>query len=354
MDSIGKTPSQNWRNLMRLLKSFVLAAALMLAISSTAQAQQLCPNPVAKVDSFDFLVDYSGSMMMHYRDGSVVAEEKMEIAKNIMNTVNSKLAVLNYQAGIYTFAPSGEVLPQGPYNKDLFAQAVKTLRSDHNTFHRMTPMGDGIHTFSPIAQAMPGRSAIILISDGASNRGSDPVEQVRALYAANPNAVIHLVSVADTEEGKATMDQIARLNPASVYVKGLDLLNSEQAMNQFIYDVFYLCNNEVIVLRSVQFALDSAALDATAKGILREAASMLKNTTGTIFVDGHTCNLGTEQYNQRLSERRAASVRNYLIEQGISAKRLIARGFGESRPKYSNATEETRRLNRRVELSVDE
>ena len=157
----------------------------------------------------------------------------------------------------------------------------------------------------------------------------------------------------NTEEGKATMDQIARLNPASVYVKGLDLLNSEQAMNQFIYDVFYLCNNEVIVLRSVQFALDSAALDATAKGILREAASMLKNTTGTIFVDGHTCNLGTEQYNQRLSERRAASVRNYLIEQGISSKRLIARGFGESRPKYSNATEETRRLNRRVELSVE-
>ena len=353
MDSTGITPSQNWRNLMRLLKSFVLAAALMLAISSTAQAQQLCPNPVAKVDSFDFLVDYSGSMMMHYRDGTIVAEEKMELAKTIMNTVNSKLAVLNYRAGIHTFAPFGEVLPQGPYNKDLFAQAVKTLRSDHDTFFRMTPMGDGIHMLSPVVQSMPGRSAVIMISDGASNRGTDPVEQARALYAANPSTVLHVVSLADTDEGRATLDQIARLNPNTVYVKGVELINSEQAMNQFISDVFYLCDNEVIVLRSVQFAFDSAVLDSTAKGILREAASLLKDKSGTIYVDGHTCNIGSAQYNQRLSERRAASVRSYLAEQGIPSNRLVARGFGLTKPKYSNATEETRRLNRRVELSVE-
>lgn len=337
---------------MRLLKSFVLAAALMLAISSTAQAQQLCPNPTAKVDSFDFLVDYSGSMMMHYRDGDIVSKEKMEMAKDIMSTVNSKLAHLNYSASLHTFAPYGEVLAQAPYNKEALEAAIKTLRSDHNTFYRMTPMGEGIHMVSPAVQAMPGRSAVIMITDGASNRGIDPVEQVRALYASNPNTVIHVVSLADTEEGKATLDQIARLNPSTVYVKGYELLNSEQAMNQFIYDVFYSCG-ETLVLRSVQFALDSAALDSTAKGILREAASMLKNQTGTIYVDGHTCDLGTEAYNMRLSERRANSVRNYLIEQGIPANRLIARGFGEARPKYSNATEETRRLNRRVELSVE-
>ncbi len=159
--------------------------------------------------------------------------------------------------------------------------------------------------------------------------------------------------MADTDEGRATLDQIARLNPNTVYVKGVELINSEQAMNQFISDVFYLCDNEVIVLRSVQFAFDSAVLDSTAKGILREAASLLKDKSGTIFVDGHTCNIGSAQYNQRLSERRAASVRSYLAEQGIPSNRLVARGFGLTKPKYSNATEETRRLNRRVELSVE-
>ena len=337
---------------MRLLKTFVLAAAMMLAISTTAQAQQLCPNPTAKVDSFDFLVDYSGSMMMHYRPGDIVAAEKMEMAKEIMLVVNNKLAPLSYTAGVHTFSPFEEVLPMGPYNKDAFAAAVGTLSSDWDTFYRMTAIGDGVQLFSPVAQTMPGRSAIIMISDGLSNRGTNPVDQVRALYAANPSAVIHVVSLADEPEGKAILDQIAALNPNTVYVSGFELLNNEQAMNQFIYDVFYTCG-ETLVLRSVQFAFDSAALDGTAKGILREAATMLNAQSGTIYVDGHTCSVGTDQYNQRLSERRANSVRNYLIEQGVPANRLIARGFGESRPKYSNATEETRKLNRRVELGVE-
>ena len=75
---------------MRLLKSFVLAAAMVFAISSTAQAQQLCPNPTAKVDSFNFMVDYSGSMMMHYSPGDIVytngavaSKEKIEMAKQL-------------------------------------------------------------------------------------------------------------------------------------------------------------------------------------------------------------------------------------------------------------------------------
>ena len=72
------------------------------------------------------------------------------------------------------------------------------------------------------------------------------------------------------------------------------------------------------------------------------------------MVAGHTCNIGTDQYNQRLSERRANSVRQYLVSKGIDANRLSAVGYGESRPKYSNDTEETRRLNRRVEISIQQ
>ena len=335
---------------MRLLKSFVLAAALIFAVSSTAQAE-MCANPTAKVDSFNFLVDYSGSMMMKYRDGNVVSKEKIELAKDVLGSINSKLANLSYQGGLYTFAPFDAVLPEAPYAKDAMGKAIASLRSDHNTFNRMTPMGDGLRDMIPVAQKMPARSAIIVLSDGVSNRGSNPVEQARDLYASNSSTVLHIISFADTAEGKATLDQIARLNPGTVYVNGYELFSSEQALDKFISDVFYSCQ-EVLVLRSVQFALDSAALDATAKGILREAASMLKTTSGTIHVDGYTCNLGTPAYNQGLSVRRADSVRAYLIEHGIPANRIVAKGFGENDPKYSNATEETRRLNRRVEISI--
>ena len=69
-------------------------------------------------------------------------------------------------------------------------------------------------------------------------------------------------------------------------------------------------------------------------------------------IEGHTCNIGTAEYNLALGERRAMSVREYLVSQGISADRLRTVSYGEERPKHDNAREETRRLNRRAALTV--
>ena len=78
---------------------------------------------------------------------------------------------------------------------------------------------------------------------------------------------------------------------------------------------------------------------------------ILKDDKGTDFVlSGHTDSSGPEAYNQGLSERRAASVKKWLTDNGVAASRLEAVGFGETRPKYNNETREGRKLNRRVEL----
>jgi outer membrane protein OmpA-like peptidoglycan-associated protein len=69
-----------------------------------------------------------------------------------------------------------------------------------------------------------------------------------------------------------------------------------------------------------------------------------------VEVAGHTCNIGTDEYNMGLSQRRADAVRNYLISQGIPADRLTAKGYGESQPTADNSTREGRVQNRRVEL----
>jgi OOP family OmpA-OmpF porin len=69
-------------------------------------------------------------------------------------------------------------------------------------------------------------------------------------------------------------------------------------------------------------------------------------------VAGHTDSVGTDQYNQGLSERRANSVRDYLVEQGVRASRLTAVGYGENRPVATNDTADGRQENRRVELVV--
>jgi outer membrane protein OmpA-like peptidoglycan-associated protein len=71
-----------------------------------------------------------------------------------------------------------------------------------------------------------------------------------------------------------------------------------------------------------------------------------------VAVEGHTDNVGSDDYNQRLSERRAESVRGYLTQQGIPEASIAARGFGESRPVVSNDADAGRQQNRRVELVV--
>ena len=80
------------------------------------------------------------------------------------------------------------------------------------------------------------------------------------------------------------------------------------------------------------------------------AEIMLKNKDVTFSVAGYTDNVGTDEYNLKLSERRSNEARNYLIERGVEADRISAKGYGEVNPKYSNDTEQGKQLNRRVEI----
>jgi len=81
--------------------------------------------------------------------------------------------------------------------------------------------------------------------------------------------------------------------------------------------------------------------------------AMTDSPTLRILIEGHTCNIGTAEYNLALGERRAGAVRDYLVNRGVSAERLSVISYGEERPKYDNAKEETRRLNRRAVLTVN-
>jgi outer membrane protein OmpA-like peptidoglycan-associated protein len=108
-----------------------------------------------------------------------------------------------------------------------------------------------------------------------------------------------------------------------------------------------------IILKGVTFALDSAELTPRSKSVLDKEVTKLKEDPSTkVVVQGHTCSLGSETYNQQLSERRAKAVMDYFIAQGIDPDRLKAEGRGEADPIASNATEAGRAQNRRVELDI--
>jgi OOP family OmpA-OmpF porin len=112
-------------------------------------------------------------------------------------------------------------------------------------------------------------------------------------------------------------------------------------------------SRERIVLRGVNFDFDKSNIRPDAAVILDEAVRILSEDSAAVAIEGHTDAIGTDAYNQGLSERRAASVKKYLVEHGIAASRLSTVGYGESRPISSNETREGRALNRRVELNVE-
>lgn len=104
---------------------------------------------------------------------------------------------------------------------------------------------------------------------------------------------------------------------------------------------------------NVTFATDSSNIDPMFRSTLDKVASTLTQYEKTyIDVMGHTDSTGTDAYNQALSERRANSVAGYLESRGVQSARIATKGYGESQPKESNATEEGRAANRRVEIRL--
>ena len=101
------------------------------------------------------------------------------------------------------------------------------------------------------------------------------------------------------------------------------------------------------------FDFDSDVPKAEARRNLDELASSLgKYPNSSLLIIGHTDSVGTDSYNQSLSERRAAAAADYLASRGVARARLASRGLGESEPVAPNATDDGRSKNRRVEVAI--
>jgi OOP family OmpA-OmpF porin len=107
---------------------------------------------------------------------------------------------------------------------------------------------------------------------------------------------------------------------------------------------------------TVLFAFDSATLRPEAQADLDRAADVLAPRDDIVLIEvaGHTDSIGTEAYNQDLSERRAQAVADYLAERGVDRDRMEVVGYGESRPRVPNDSPENRQKNRRVTISTIE
>ncbi len=110
----------------------------------------------------------------------------------------------------------------------------------------------------------------------------------------------------------------------------------------------------IVNMNDVLFATDQATLKPTAKMRLAKVAGIIEAYPDLkLQIEGFTDSTGSEQYNQELSERRAAAVRDFLISEGVNVNNVTAQGFGPADPIASNSTPQGRQLNRRVDLVVN-
>lgn len=124
---------------------------------------------------------------------------------------------------------------------------------------------------------------------------------------------------------------------------------------QSIADVRQSAQGLIVSLPDVLFDFNEATLRSQGRETLAKIAGALLVTDGyELRIEGYTDSVGSETYNLELSRRRAESVRDYLVTQGVDDERLAAVGFGESRPVASNDSPEGRQQNRRVEIVIQD
>lgn len=141
-------------------------------------------------------------------------------------------------------------------------------------------------------------------------------------------------------------ERTARAEAEARYSEAMEQLNEYASIREE--------NNETIITLngSVLFQSAEATLLPPARDRLAQVAEALKESEGSIVIEGHTDDRGSDAYNRNLSQERAAAVRTYLLSQGLTEGRVTAVGRGEASPIASNDSAEGRANNRRVEIRI--
>ncbi len=345
----------------------------------------------AKVDVFAVLFDGSSSMSSEYQGTA-----KFDIARNAVLALNRSIPELGYTACLRNFGPDDgsnreTILVYGPevYSTGKFGEKAEGLTGPAGN----TPIGKAVEASLKDLESVMGnkRTAVIIFSDG-KDPIRDPMNAVRNFKVANPNACFYTVLIGDDKGGRALMEGIAEVGQCG-FATTADNLYGNAGMAEFVKAVFLTekhvsappppprtgpcpdSDNDGVcddadrcpgtpagatvdrfgcwaLVGEVLFDFDKSVLKPIAYPLLDEVADILKRNPGLrVVFEGHTDSVGTVEYNQNLSERRAGAVMEYMLKSGIPSGQMETVGYGESLPRATNSTEEGRSSNRRVEIT---
>ncbi len=214
----------------------ILGLVLAAGVGTPARAE-LAGCDLPKVDNFVLFVDQSGSM---YAPHAERGEVKEVLAKRTLLELNqevpSKFCCLN--SALYLFAPFEEVKASYVYDRESLATRIGWIPDSQPIALRLTPMADGFEQLTPVVSGLKGKTAVIVVTDGGSNTGGDPIEAARALVAAKPGTCLHVVSLADEAHGSEVNAALAKITPECRSVEGTEILGNGSKMQQFARDVF--------------------------------------------------------------------------------------------------------------------
>jgi len=173
-------------------------------------------------------------------------------------------------------------------------------------------------------------------------------EQAKAAAIAEQQAALEQKQAAEADAAKARQAATqAEQEKAQLRAQLLDQLNS-------ILQTRDSARGLIVNMSDVLFDTGSYTLKTGAREKLAKISGILLAHPGlSLQIEGHTDSVGSDEFNQQLSEQRAASVRDFLVDQGVSESSIKARGLGKTQPVASNDTPEGRQRNRRVELVVN-
>lgn len=326
---------------------------------------------MAKANNYQIITDASETMASN-------GQENFLTAKNFVNSINWSLpADYDASTGLRSFGHSEKqsknltdlVYGMAKYSRDDMKKGLDKIQYPGGN----SPLGAAITAAGADLEKAAGTSVLVIVSDGTMNNMDDAPGAAQALKAKMGDKLcIYTVWVGDDVAGQKVLEKVAKAGGCgSAYTASA--LTDQKSFAAFMETVFLSkkpvpapapmaapapaapapmatpCNGVVTV--NLVFDFDKATIKDDMIPALEQATKIMNECpAATYVVAGHTCNIGTDAYNQGLSERRAASVKSWLESHGVAASRLQITGYGEMQPKYDNKTDEGRKLNRRVEF----
>jgi OOP family OmpA-OmpF porin len=365
-----------------------LAVALLLSGCYAQKATQPIPaftltpftanDYVSSIDNFVIILDASSSMGDPYK-----GNDKFDMAVQIVSRMNQTLPELGQNGALRSFGHSPAISDKKTvlfygmekYSTMALGEKLKKISAAGGT----SPMSAALDASGQEElKSVSGKTAVIIISDGQPEFSLESPITLKAAQALKDQLgeglCYYPIVVGDDEKGAVLMDEIARIGKCG-FSSNADNLLTNAGMAKFVEDVFLTKKpaaaakaaappaapapivlkgtnaDGIWVVGEAYFDFDKSVIKPAAFDFLNQVADVLKTYPQVnVKIQGHTDSIGTKEYNDALSIRRAQAVKTYLMNRGIHGDRMTLEGFNFSKPVAPNSTPEGRALNRRVEL----